>query len=150
MSEAPAYDHATPGLCGCPDPARPGRRRSAVDPAQGGDRVRRQGPARHRRRAGQGTDEPGREAVQDGPVTETVALLDAGTGADHGLGPDHAAVTHDRAGFDDAAAADVTAVDHRARTDHRVTVDDQLVVRQQVQHRVLQDLYPGADADRAV
>jgi len=41
-------------------------------------------------------------------------------------------------------------VDHRARADRRVVVDDQRVVGQQMQHRVLQDLHPGADADRAV
>ncbi len=76
-----------------------------------------EGPAWHRRRAGQGTGEPDREAVQDGPVAETVALLDAGARADHRLGPDCAAVAHDRAGFDDAAAADATAVDHRARAE---------------------------------
>jgi len=58
------------------------------------------------------------EAIQDVPVAEPVALLDAGTGADHRLGPDHAAVEHDRAGFDDAAAADVAAVVfHTARID---------------------------------
>ena len=61
------------------------------------------------------------------------------------LGPDHAAVAHDRARLDDAAAADVAAVDHRARADHRVVVDDQFVIGQQMQHRVLQDLRPGAD-----
>ena len=42
------------------------------------------------------------------------------------------------------------AVDHRAWADHPVVLDDQRVVGQQVQHRVLQDLHPGADTDRAV
>ena len=44
----------------------------------------------------------------------------------------------------------MAAVDHRARADHRVVADDQFVIGQQVQHRVLQDLHPGADAYRAV
>src|SRR6266571_2737334 len=56
-----------------------------------------------------------RETIQVGPVTETVALFNAGTGAYHRLGPDHAAVAHDRARLDDTAAADVAAVDHRHR-----------------------------------
>ncbi len=78
--------------------------RSLLHPAQSFDRVPGQGPAWDRRRAGQGPGQPGGEAIRHGPVTEPVALLDAGTGADHRLGPDHAAVAHDRAGFDDAAA----------------------------------------------
>ena len=84
------------------------------------------------------------------PVAEPGALLDARPGADDRPGADQAAVAHDRAGLDDGAGADVAAVDHRARADDHVVVDDQLVVGQQVQHRVLQDLHPGADADRAV
>jgi hypothetical protein len=36
------------------------------------------------------------------------------------------------------------------RADHRVVLDDQLVVRQQMQHRVLQDLHPRADPHRAM
>ncbi len=77
-----------------------------MHPAQSCDSVGGQGPARHRRRAGEGADQSGREAVQDGPVAETVALLDAGTGSDHRLGSDRAAVADDRARLDDATAAD--------------------------------------------
>src|SRR6266851_330042 len=124
--------------------------RSPLDPAQSCDSVGGQGPTWPGRRAGQGVDEFGGETIQDGPVTETVALFNAGTGAYHRLGPDHAAVAHDRGRLNDTAAADVAAVDHRAWSDHRVVVDDQFVVGQQMQHRVLQNLYPRADADRAV
>src|SRR6516165_12771947 len=124
--------------------------RSSRHLAESGDFVGRQGPARRRGRAGQGADELGGEAIQDRPVTETVPLLDAGTGPDQGLGPSRAAVAHDRAGFDDAATADVAAVDHRAWADHYLVANDQLVIGQQMQHSVLQDLNPGADADRTV
>lgn len=41
------------------------------------------------------------------------------------------------------------AVDRRAGTDDDVVVDDEFVVGQQMQHRVLEDLDPGADPDRA-
>ena len=75
------------------------------------------------------------------------ALFDAGTGTDRRFGSDHAATAHDRRRFDDAAPADPAAVDHRTGTDDDVIVDEQFIVRQQVQDRVLEDLYPGADAD---
>src|SRR5262249_4097996 len=80
--------------------------RSPLDQAQSRGSFRGQGPARKRRRAGEGSGELGGEAVQDRPVTEAVALLDTGTRADHRLSADRAAITHDRTRFYDAAAAD--------------------------------------------
>ena len=94
--------HCPVVICRCPDrPTGPWTTafsrpvRSSLHPAESCDRVAGQGPARDWLRAGQGADQPGGEAIQHGPVTEPVALLNAGTGADHRLGPDHAAVAAD-------------------------------------------------------
>ena len=66
----PAFDAARDPI----NPLRAAPWPSSLDPAQSCGGFWGQGPARQRRRVGQGSGELGGETVQDGAVTAAVAL----------------------------------------------------------------------------